>query len=151
MTYNLAFWVYAYGLMTVAMILAFRAVTKIRKGDMRGHMRLMILANRLILFFVLSYLFKMIFLGREQKSDWSQFRLIVLYIHESLIGLMLISACYTRFLAHRFRERMFETPVSEADSALRRRHKRAGKWTLLFAVCALFTASMVLYGMFTHS
>lgn len=150
MNVNLAFWVFAYALTLVAILLAFSGVRAAKKGDLETHARLMRFACNLILFFVVSYVVKMFALGREDKSQWTDFYLVVLYIHETLIGGMLVSGTISRVLAYKFRHSLTGATVSPLDLKRRKTHTKAGKMCILFAILALVTAGVVLYGMFVR-
>lgn len=148
MTYNLYFWLYAYLLTMIAIGFALNGYKHIRRGNIAAHRKAMNRAIGLILFFVLSYIFKVILLGREDKSDWSNFYRLVLYVHESFIFLMLVSGTYARVLASRFKHSLTAEVISPIDRERRRRHARLGKIAIFSTCCALITAVAILYGMF---
>jgi len=153
MNANLAFWVYAYALTTAAIVIGLRGAWLARKKELVRHRKHMNLACNLILFFVVSYLFKVLFLGREDKSDWSAFHFTVLIIHEGFIFLMLIAGGSARWLAFKFRDTVPQ-PTAELPEPLqrmRRRHAWLGKATLALALLAVITASVVLQGMFARA
>ena len=150
MNVNLAFWVFAYALTLLSIIIAFSGVGAAKKGDFETHRKRMTLACNLILFFVLSYVVKMFALGREDKSQWTTIYLVVLYIHETLIGGMLVSGTISRVLAYKFRDSLSGDTVSPLDIKRRKTHARAGKMCIMFAISALITAAVVLYGMFVR-
>ena len=147
MNANLMFWFYAYALTTTAMALALVAVSKIRKGEIQAHQKLMNTAITLILFFVLSYLVKMLALGREDKSAWHGFYLITLYIHESFIFLMLFFGGWARYLAAKFKPSLTQDQPSPLDLRRRAKHRKIGTLCLSVTGCALVTAAVLLYGM----
>ncbi len=147
MNYNFAFWAYAYVLMLVVVLFAIRGVKDIKAGDFQAHMSKMTVACNLLIFFVVSYLAKVITLGREDKSLFSMWDLIILYTHEFCILVMLVSGVYARVMAFKFKESLGSDTISETHQALRRKHGKAGKIAVTFAVLGLFTASFVLCGM----
>ncbi len=150
MSPNLAFWVFAYGLTLTAIAIALKGIWYARHGELIKHRKAMVFACNLILFFVVSYVFKMFFLGREDKSEWSQAYLVTLYIHESLIGGMLICGTWARVLAQKMGAD-FSADPDEGLLKLRGRHARMGKLTVGFATAGLVTAAVVLYGMFARA
>jgi uncharacterized membrane protein YozB (DUF420 family) len=147
MSWNLIFWFYAYGLTMLALLLAFLGISAVRKGNIKRHHQFLNFACNLIVFFVISYVFKMIFLGREDKSDWGMYYKTVLYIHEALIATMLITGIRGRWLAFKFRDTLYQGEVTEAQAKMRRQHRLMGKWCVYSATFALITASVILYGM----
>ena len=151
MTPSLYYWSFAFFLTLTTVVIGFRGLALIKRGEISRHRNHMNWACGLMVFFVFTYLFKVLFLGREDKSDWSQFHLVVLYIHESFIFLMLGTGSYTRYLAHKFKGSLDAENIPEEDARRRKRHKFIGKLALVFAVSALFTASVVLYGMFRRA
>lgn len=147
MTWNLIFWFYAYGLTFVALFLAYTGVAAVRKGDLARHRALLNMACSLIIFFVISYVFKMVFLGREDKSEWDVIYKIVLYIHEALIATMLVTGAWARWLAFKFRDSLFAQQLPTEHEAMRQKHRTLGLWCIYSATLALLTASVILYGM----
>lgn len=145
MSPNLMFWIYAYALTIVALGIAFQGVARVRKGDEVGHAKKMNLAVLLILGFVGSYVLKVIFLGREPKTNWESLHFTVLYIHEFFIACMLLAGGYTRYLAGKFKTSVGSSNPSAAMLALRKKHRAAGKFCLIATTMALFTATFVLY------
>ena len=143
MNYNLAFWLYAYVLMMVVVYVAFKGVGHIKRGEQEAHMKKMVFACNILIFFVVSYVVKILVLGREDKVGWQTMDLVVLYVHETCIFIMLLAGTYARIQAARFKDR----PVSEIPAAARKKHARSGKVAITAATLALFTASFVLYGM----
>ena len=149
---NLYFWFYVYGLTITALIIAFTGIARIRKGDEVGHSKRMNLAIYLILFFVASYLVKIIVLGREDKSGWEAWNFAVLYIHEFFIACMLISGTYTRYLAGKFKHTlMAPDALTGLDVQRRRKHRLAGKICLSATSMAIVTATLILYIIGTRS
>jgi len=152
MSPNLIFWFYVYALTVTALIIAFTGVARIRKGDAIGHSKRMNLAIYLILFFVASYVVKLLVLGREDKSNWESWHFLVLYVHEFFIACMLISGSYTRYLAAKFKHTIeAAAPLNDLDAKRRRRHRLTGKICLGATSMAIVTASMILYIIGTRS
>ncbi len=141
---HLIFWLYAYGLMLIVLVIAGRGIGRAKAGDYQGHMRAMILACNILLFFVLSYVVKILALGREDKSAWSALQLALLYTHEFLILVMLVSGTYARILAAKFKQSLFSQKPSAADMAVRAVHRRWGKVAFAAACAAFITATGVI-------
>lgn len=150
MTSNLMFWLYAYVLTIAALIIAFQGVAKIRQGDEIGHAKKMNLAILVILGFVASYVLKVIFLGREPKTNWESIHFTVLYAHEFFIAGMLIAGGYARYLAGKYKHTLGKKDLSDQDIALRKRHRLSGKICLASTTMALFTATFVLHTIYKY-
>lgn len=147
MNWNLVFWFYAYGLTMLALLMAYTGVGAAKRGELARHKALLNFACNLILFFVVSYVFKMLFLGREDKSTWTLSYKIVLYIHEALIATMLVTGARARWLAHKFRDSVFAQQLPDEHIGMRKQHRLMGKICIYAATFALLTASVILYGM----
>lgn len=147
---SLIFWLYAYGLTWIAVIFALRGIGAARTQQFARHKSLMTTAINLILFFVVSYLAKVVILGREDRSSWSDFYLYTLYIHETFIALMLVTGAWARRLAHLFRATLDADTVPPEFESKRRRHGHLGRLCVLAAFCGLLTATIILWGMVTR-
>lgn len=146
---HLIFWIYAYVLMFVVLIFAFRGVKFARKGQLEAHRTAMVWACNLLLFFVLSYVGKVFGLGREDKSAWTAIQLTILYIHEAMILLMLITGTTARIQASKFKDSLLNPNPGEEDMALRRKHAKWGKAAIVFATSAFLTATGVMWALFS--
>ncbi|MBO1318342.1 DUF420 domain-containing protein [Acanthopleuribacter pedis] len=144
---NLMFWGYAYLLTTTAVFFAILGWRNIIAGDIQAHKQKMGAAINLILFFVVSYVVKVIVLGREDKTNWTPFYLYTLYIHETFIALMLLTGGWARWLAHTFRTSLTGDSVSDVHQKQRRLHGKLGRACIASALCGLFTATIILWGM----
>lgn len=144
---NLMFWVYAYILTLSAIIFAIRGWRSVKNKDYATHQSMMGVAINLILFFVVSYVVKVLVLGREDRTNWSNFYLYTLYIHETFIALMLVTGAWARRLAYLFKASIGADQLSEVQQAQRKRHAQLGKACILSALCGLFTATIILVGM----
>lgn len=151
MMWNLAYWTFAYIWTILAVLVAFRAVGHVKAGKIQAHRRLMVGASNMMIFFVLTYVAKVLILGREDKSNWESFYLITLYIHEAFIGLMLVFGTLGRLTARHFGKDIDSQKLAKIDVKLRRQHKLRGKLTLYFAILAIITATVVLYGMYARA
>lgn len=143
MNANLLYWLFAYVLTLSAFLIGLKGVGYIRRGDWQGHQKRMVAACNLILFFVASYVVKVLVLGREDKSDWGTYYLVVLYIHESFILLMLITGVAARLKARK----MGLKQPGGLDKSIGKSHGRMGKLCLLFCGCGILTATIVVFGM----
>jgi len=150
MTINFGYWLFAFVVMCTTLALAVRGISYIKKGDIDNHMRLMVWACNVILFFVVTYVVKVILLGREQKAGWQTLELVILYSHEFFILVMLVGGVRARYFAARFKAGLAAAGVGGGDRALRMRHARAGKMAMVGSSCALFTAIFVLIILYRH-
>ncbi|MDJ0838159.1 MAG: DUF420 domain-containing protein [Acidobacteriota bacterium] len=148
MNANLAYWLFAYVLMSVTLVIAFRAIRQVKAGKLAAHMKSMVLACNLLLFFVGTYVVKVLVLGREVKEGWSTLDFVILYTHEAFILIMLVSGTLARLFARKFKDRL-EHPTRE-DLANRRKHMLSGKIAVTSATAALGTATLVLWILFKH-
>lgn len=146
---HLIFWLYAYGLMLVVLIIAGLGIQKAKAGDYQKHLRAMIAACNILLFFVFSYVVKVFVLGREDKSAWSALQLTILYTHEFLILVMLVSGVYARILAAKFKHSLFTDKPSAEDLVHRAAHRRWGKLAFRAACAAFLTATGVIAVLFS--
>lgn len=138
---KLIYWTAALAVMSAAVASAFLGWREIRRGRVGRHKRRMTAAIVLVLAFVVSYVFKVILLGKEQLELWSPASVTVLRLHETVVLVMVVAGATARFLARRLM-----TPGA-ADRA-RAPHRRAGTTAILAGALALMTATMVLIGMY---
>jgi uncharacterized membrane protein YozB (DUF420 family) len=136
--------------MCVTLGLGMRGVSYIKKGDIGNHQRMMVWACNVILFFVVSYVVKVVVLGREPKAGWQMIELVILYTHEFFILVMLVGGARARYFAARFKDTLATAGVGEGDRDLRTRHARAGKMALVGSACALLSAIFVLIILYRH-
>lgn len=106
----------------------------------------------LVVLFLVSYVFKLHFLGREDRSAWSEFSLTLLYVHEACIAVMVIAGGFATSRARRFGN-LEKLAVSTPESRTRDRrvHRAAGRVAAGASVLALLTAAGVLAGMYTRA
>ncbi len=148
---HLAFWTGA--LVDLGLIVGFmlRAVCQVRRGEVAAHRRSMLTAVCLVGFFLLAYVAKVFFLGREALSLWSSFYVGTLRFHESCVLVLLLGggvalACGHRLRGTRLVTRKPESPVPSAR--LLRVHRVAGRSALFGAVLGFASAAVVLVGMY---
>lgn len=148
MTPKLLFWFLALALLGAVLASALAGWGKIRRGDVRGHRRALRRAMGLIGVFLLCYVAKVIFLGKEDLASWSRADLWVLWIHEAIVALMLVSGASAGVLAWRAERHLgTTTPLDRAAWGFPRAHRLCGRVAILTSVAAFATASLILLGM----
>lgn len=100
--------------------------------------------------FILSYLFKLRFLGREDFTEWSSTDINVLRTHETFVLILFLAGLVARLLA-----RKLDPAPSDLTKVQRRvvarRHRLAGRIAVISGILALLTAGMVLAGMYQRT
>jgi len=147
MSWNLAFWIYAFCTLSAIVLLTGLGVRAVRRGDAPRHRRFMLATVVVVGVFLLAYAVKLIVLGREDKSDWSAGYLVALYVHETLVLTMLVTGGGAVAIGRRIFPRFVSGDVGEPESIARRRHARLGRICLGAAVMALVLGAIVLWGM----
>jgi uncharacterized membrane protein YozB (DUF420 family) len=146
---TLAYWTWAFANLFLVVALGIAGVRRIRRRQARGHRRSMLTASALVGLFLVSYVVKVIVLGREDRSSWSQESLWTLYAHEVCVAAMLVAAAIALSCTRRFGPlRDGEPPAPEARERSRRIHRRAGRVAVAASALALLTAAAVLAGMY---
>jgi uncharacterized membrane protein YozB (DUF420 family) len=136
---KLVFWTVALANLALIVACGARGVRAIRRREVRVHRRMMLTATALVALFLASYVAKVVFLGKEDRSGWSALDHAILGIHELCIAAMLVAGAYALFRAWRFQSVLRPDWVIPPDAdALpgRVRHRRAGtiaKWSGVFA------------------
>jgi uncharacterized membrane protein YozB (DUF420 family) len=133
---------------------ALAGVREVRAGRVREHQRRMIAAGSLVALFLVSYVFKVLALGREDRSGWSAGELAVLYLHETCVAVMLLAGGYAGVRAWRFRASLganAPNPLPAAVAVERLQHRLGGRTAVVAAVFALLTAGAVLAGMYARA
>ena len=146
---KLAYWTAALANLALAVGFVVAGVRRIRRGNVAGHRRAMMAGVALVVLFLVSYGFKVVFLGREDRSAWSATSLTVLYVHEFCIAAMVVAGAVAISLARRFGN-LASLAVSTPESRTRDRrvHRTAGRIAATASLFALATAAVVLAGMF---
>ena len=147
------FWTGAFINMSVVVGLAIYGVKQLRDGFPSRHRSLMITASMLVVGFILAYVLKLVFLGREDLSVWSQAAVWTLRFHETCVLTMVVGGV----LALRWGSQLCTTRSftlnpddPEADPALVNRHRRAGRTAVIGAVLGLLSSGFVLMGMYAR-
>lgn len=138
---KLVYWTAALIVMAAAVGSALQGWREVRRGRVERHRKWMTAAIFLVLAFVVSYVFKVILLGKEELDLWSPAAVTVLRIHETVVLVMVAAGAAARLLARRLMR-----PATAG--AARARHRRAGRTAIVAGLAALLTATMVLVGMY---
>jgi uncharacterized membrane protein YozB (DUF420 family) len=146
------FWTWAFANTALVVAYCFAGLARIRASRGLAHRQMMQFAGALVIVFLLSYLVKVGVLGREDRSLWSRFDLITLYIHELCVAVMLLAGGVAVVRARRFGDVRDEAPVApEASPGDLRLHRIAGRVAIISSVLALLTAGIVLVGMYLRA
>ena len=151
---NLLFWCWALLDLGAVVLCTAVGVRRARAGNMEAHRRSMLGAVTLVGGFLLSYVVKLVALGREDRSAWAPSDYTVLYVHESFVAMMLLGGVVALWWARGFREQLGEDGrLPEEGQTLPGgvRHRWIGRVASLGVLMAFVTALGVLAGMFSRS
>ncbi|MGI9592618.1 MAG: DUF420 domain-containing protein, partial [Myxococcota bacterium] len=148
---KLLFWTGA--LLNMGVIVGFSVwgVAARRRGAMALHRRNMLVGVGLVLLFVLSYLVKLLLLGREDRSSWSTGDVWTLWIHELCVLAMLIAGGIAAWRGRKLATTRNNTLSPEdppAPAALASGHRLSGWTAVVAALLAFLTAALVLAGIY---
>lgn len=151
---GLYFWTAALVNLAIVCATAILGVRCARRGEIARHRQAMKVASWLVVAFLLSYVLKVLVIGREDMSVWSSFDVWLLRFHELFVISMLVagSAAWIqsrKLVGTRIVTRDPKDP--EPDPKALRWHRRAGWSALLAAVIGFALAIGVLAGMFQRS
>ncbi len=151
---GLVFWTAAFVNLGIVCAMAVLGVRCARRGEIARHRQAMKLASWLVVAFLLSYVLKVVMIGREDMARWSSLDLWLLRIHELFVLVMLIAGGIAwiqsrRLVATRSVTRDPRDP--EADPGVLRRHRRAGWTAVLSALAGFALAGAVLAGMYARA
>ncbi|MEZ4282985.1 MAG: DUF420 domain-containing protein [Myxococcota bacterium] len=151
---GLVYWTAALVNLGIVCAMAVFGVRCVRRGEIARHRQAMKLASWLVVAFLLSYVLKVVMIGREDMSRWSTAELWVLRVHELFVLVMLIAGGIAwlqsrRLVATRSVTRDPRDPEAEPD--VLRRHKRAGWTAVLSAIAGFALAGVVLGGMYARA
>ena len=135
------FWSLALGWMAAMVLILVVGVRRVRVGDLDGHRRAMHTAIGMVLVFVVGYVVKVLWLGKEDLASWTSTDRGILYFHESMVAVMVLAGGTARWLA-----RPFRVPAGRAPSRVRW-HRLAGRLAVAASTLALVTAGLILAGM----
>ena len=151
---KLLYWTAALLNLAVLCGIALMGVRYARRGEIARHQRAMKIATLLVVGFLVSYVFKLMWLGREDMSVWSSVDVWVLRIHEVFVLQMVVAGIVawiksrklvgTRLVTHETSD-----PMPEARDV--RVHRIAGRTAVIGAVLGFLMAIGVLIGMFVRS
>lgn len=148
---KLIYWTAAFANMLLILGLAFVGVRGVRRGQVLLHRRCMLLASGLVVGFLVSYLLKVAFLGREELERWGTASVVVLRVHELCVFSMLLGGAIAGSRAFAMRRdpivRGTRTTLPR-NSGLRMWHRRAGWTAVTSALLGVLTAALVLAGMY---
>ncbi len=124
-----------------------------RAGRIRAHRRFMLTAGGLIVWFLVAYLGKVAWLGREDRSAWTALDLAVLYVHETCVVVMLVGGAVALYRARRLRAQLGPDLTLPSDGRLdgAPEHGRAGRVAAWGALLSFATAGGVLAGMYLRA
>jgi uncharacterized membrane protein YozB (DUF420 family) len=147
---KLLYWTGALLNMLVMMAFVFAGVRQVRRGDVARHRVSMAIASAQVAGFVLSYVGKVAWLGREDFSLWSTTSVWTLRVHETCVLVMILAGAFAGAQAFRMRKlrnvtRNANDPL--APKAIPRWHRRGGWVAVYAAALGAFTAIFVWAGM----
>ncbi len=149
---KLLYWTAAFVNMLLILALAFVGVRAIRRGRVSFHRRCMLLASGLVIGFIVSYLFKVALLGREELERWGAASVLVLRVHELCVFTMLLGGVVAGSRAFAMRRDPLVTGGTPTrlprNAGLRLWHRRAGWTAVTGALLGVVTAALVLAGMY---
>ena len=150
---KLLFWMAALANLAVLCGFALLGVRYARRGEIARHRRAMKIASSLIVAFLGAYLLKVAGLGREDQSSWTLLDVWALRIHELFVLMMLGGGGIawlqvkkligTRLVTH-------DPDDPMRDPEIVRKHRIAGRTSVIGAVLAFLMAIGVLAGMFAR-
>lgn len=125
-------------------------VRRIRRRDVPGHQRRMLAACALVGLFLVSYLGKLIFLGREDRAQWTALDRALLYTHELCVATALVAGAVAGICAWRLRGTV-PLPDGPPTRRIHRAHRVAGRVAVVSCLFAFVTAIFVLTGMYARA
>lgn len=154
MDLKLVFWTAAIVDLLVVCVFAIRGVGYARRGEIARHKQSMKIGSLLICAFLVSYVFKVFFLGREDMSVWTTLDVWVLRIHEMFVLQMLLGGSVAwiqgrKLLATRLVTHDPTDPMPRPKTL--QIHKIAGRAGVIGALLAFTMAIGILLGMFLRA
>lgn len=151
MDVHLGYWTWAWVNMTIAVGCALAGVRRIRRGEVAAHRRAMLAAAGLVALFIASYVVKVLVLGKEDLSGWSDGSLLMLRLHETCVLAMLLGGAWAGLVAHRIRKAGIQERDANGLPETRRVHRRAGWVAVAASALGMLTAGLVLGGMYERA
>lgn len=148
---KLIFWTCALADLGAVCGTALFGVRYVKRGEIARHKRAMKTASLLIVVFLVSYVLKLVFLGREDMSTWTSFDVWVLRIHELFVFQMLTGGSIAWIQARKLLKTRLVTHDSNdpaPDSRTVRIHRLAGRTAVVGSVFAFLLAIGVLIRMY---
>jgi len=147
---KLLYWTAALINLAVLCGFALTGVRYARRGEIARHQRAMKIASVLVVGFLVSYVIKLMVLGREDMSVWSSADVWVLRIHEIFVLQMVVAGIVAwiksrKLLGTRLVSHDPSDPMPDARDV--RVHRLAGRTSVLSAVLGFVLAIGVLIGM----
>ena len=151
---KLIFWTCALADLGALCGIALFGVRYARRGEIARHKRAMKISSLLVVAFVLSYVLKVQFLGREDMSVWTTLDVWVLRIHELFVLQMIVAGVVAWIQARKLVKTRLVThdpndPVPDAKTV--RIHRLAGRTAVIGSVFAFLFAIGILAGMYTRA
>jgi uncharacterized membrane protein YozB (DUF420 family) len=151
---KLIFWTFALADLGALCGIALFGVRYVRRGEIARHKRAMKIASLLVVAFVLSYVLKVQFLGREDMSVWTTLDVWVLRIHELFVLQMVVAGSIAWIQARKLVKTRLVThdpndPVPDAKTV--RVHRLAGRTAVIGSVFAFLFAIGILAGMYARA
>ena len=151
---KLYYWTAALINLSVLCGFALSGVRYARRGEIARHQRAMKIATALVGLFLVSYIVKLMILGRENMAVWSSLDVWVLRIHEIFVLQMIVAGSvawiqsrklvHTKLVTH-------EPADPMPDSRVVRIHRIAGRTAVIGAVLAFVMAVGILVGMYLRA
>lgn len=145
------FWCGALANMGLMFALMLDALRRVRRGDVAGHRREMLLASALVVVFLVAYVLKSAFIGREDFSVWSATQVATLRFHEVCVLVMMLAGGNAlrlgRALGHT-RIVTYDAADPPAPAAKLRWHRLSGRTAVVAAALGLASAAGVLAAMY---
>ncbi len=148
---KLFFWTAALINLGVLCGFAFFGVRFARRGEIARHQRAMKIASSLVILFLVSYVVKLLILGRENMAIWETVDIWVLRIHEVFVFQMIVAGSVAWIQSRKLLRTKLVTHDPEdpvPSSRVVRIHRIAGRTAVIGALLAFVMAVGVLLGMY---
>jgi len=151
---KLLYWTAALINLGVLSAMAVAGVFQARRGEIARHQRSMKIAAILVLAFIVSYVGKLAWLGREDMSVWSTLDIWVLRIHEIFVLVMVVGGIVALVQARKLLPTRLVTHDPEdpnPDPSVVRLHRLAGRASVIGSVLGFVMAIGILAGMYARA